>query len=578
MDFLSNPFIAMIVMLGALVVFHELGHYLVGRWCGVAVEVFSVGFGAPIFSRKVGHTTYQVAWIPLGGFVKFFGASRNEDVPDSAKGQLYFEALPWKRALIVLAGPVFNLLLAFLIFWVIVMKGMDVPPASIGDVLEGSRAQEAGIIPGDVILKIDDKSVRSWTDIERSISRNPEKKLSLLIKRQEQDVELTLIPKAVPGITLMGTKSMIGRAGVALGYPSAIVTIPMKDSIFALAGIQTGEQILQYSLDGEKFIEINGFHDLLKKVVSWNQQALESVSVKVAKMSPAAASAENTSRKSDLVQTSQSRIVVFSPKEWPKYDAALSLRSYAERLGVFDSHLTIANGKGLAAGLIEKDDVVKTWNGQPIVSIYQLQEIMNENLADSVLLGVIRNGAYKEIKLPLKGNDIQRAEGPVRVYTPEIEMLGALSLPEPWRIQHSNPFVAAKFAIQEGYHQTYMMVSSFVAILTGQMPVKALGSFISIAKVASDSAKAGALTFLVTMAVISINLALVNLFPIPILDGGQLLMIGAEAIKGSPLAEKTVENFHKLGFIMVMSLVVLAMYNDLSRYWKSMIGVFTGNQ
>jgi regulator of sigma E protease len=92
-----------------------------------------------------------------------------------------------------------------------------------------------------------------------------------------------------------------------------------------------------------------------------------------------------------------------------------------------------------------------------------------------------------------------------------------------------------------------------------------------IAKVASDSAKAGWLAFLATMAVISINLGLVNLFPIPILDGGQLVLLAAEGVKRSPIEESTIENFQKIGFVIVMSLVVLALYNDLSRFWSSMI-------
>jgi regulator of sigma E protease len=126
-------------------------------------------------------------------------------------------------------------------------------------------------------------------------------------------------------------------------------------------------------------------------------------------------------------------------------------------------------------------------------------------------------------------------------------------------------------AVDEAYVQTSMMVTSLWQIITGAAPVKALGGPMMIAKVASDSAKAGWLAFLATMAVISINLGLVNLFPIPILDGGQLVLLAAEGVKRSPIEESTIENFQKIGFVIVMSLVVLALYNDLSRFWSSMI-------
>ena len=99
-----------------------------------------------------------------------------------------------------------------------------------------------------------------------------------------------------------------------------------------------------------------------------------------------------------------------------------------------------------------------------------------------------------------------------------------------------------------------------------------------IAKVAGDSAKAGWMAFLATMAVISINLGLVNLFPIPVLDGGQLVLLGVEGLKRSPIEEASIENFQKIGFVMVMSLVVLALYNDLSRFWAGMIGSVMGNK
>jgi regulator of sigma E protease len=556
MDLLSNPVIAMILMLGGLVLFHELGHYLVGRWCGVAVEIFSIGFGAPIFSRRVGVTTYQVCWLPLGGFVKFYGASRNEDVPFEVKDALYFEASILKRTLIVSAGPAANLLLAFLIFWILVMRGMEVPPASIGDVLEGSRAQQAGIQPGDRILKLDGKDVQAWSDIERTISRNAERDLPLVVERKDQQLDLVLRPEAVQGVTLMGTKAQIGRAGVALGYPSAVVTVVDKNSVIGQVGLKTGDRVESYTDLMGNSVEIRGFHELLRLLKAWQVEKRESVNLLI-----------------DAAGVK--RAVVVSPLSWP-VPLEESDRAYARTLGVFDSHLTISEANNNSAKSLKAGDYIAAWNGQEIRSIYHLQEIMNDNVSPSVFMTVIRDGVPTKLDVQLKSVDVQRIEGALTIYILDVVMLGVSALPEPALIQYSNPFMAAVVAIKEAYHQTSVMLSSFLAILTGQMPVKALGSFISIAKVASDSAKAGLVTFFATMAVISINLGIVNLFPIPILDGGQLLMLGLERLKGKPLAESTVENFHKLGFVLVMCLIVLAMYNDLSRYWKTMIGSIIG--
>jgi regulator of sigma E protease len=157
-------------------------------------------------------------------------------------------------------------------------------------------------------------------------------------------------------------------------------------------------------------------------------------------------------------------------------------------------------------------------------------------------------------------------------------MLGQASLPEAELLQEKNPVIAAGVAINEAYKQTSVMLIGFWQIITGSVPIKSLGGPMMIAKVAGDSAKAGWIAFLASMAVISINLGLVNLFPIPLLDGGQLMLLGAEFIKRSPLEETTIENFQKLGFIMVMSLVILALYNDLSRFWGSIVGSLFGSK
>jgi regulator of sigma E protease len=154
--------------------------------------------------------------------------------------------------------------------------------------------------------------------------------------------------------------------------------------------------------------------------------------------------------------------------------------------------------------------------------------------------------------------------------------MGSTVMPKPVIERYTNPFSAAGFAVAETFDQASNILSTLVALVTGQLSLKALGGPILIAKIAGDSAKAGWVTFFSSMALISINLGLVNLFPIPVLDGGQIVLLGAEAIKRGPLSDKTLENFQKVGFILVMSLVLLAVYNDLSRFWKSMVKSLAG--
>lgn len=566
-DILSHPVVAMILMLGGLVLFHELGHFVVGRWCGVAVETFSIGFGANIFSRKIGQTTYQVSWLPLGGYVKFYGAVRNEDTPEDLKGILYHEASLLKRALIIFAGPLANFMLAFIIFWVMVMVGMEVPPPTVGDVIEGSRAQKAGVLPGDRFISIDSKPIKSWSDIERSISRSPEREIQVTVERDGAQTNLSIVPEAVEGVSLFGTKAKIGRAGIALGYPSAVVTVVDQESLLGKAGLQTGDRIEFYknptSGDQDK---VKGFHDFLHLLKIWKKSNVASMDWTVQKMKVVQRSDGRAAEEKD----GSPRIVTVNIAQWPEGDQATD-RAYGHMLGVADSHLTVAAVAGETAKTLKAGDHLISWNGNKIRTVYHLQEMMMDNQKPTAQVEVNRGGSPLIQTVDLKGNDVQKAEGNIKIYTLDVTMLGMSSMPDPAVIQYKNPFVAAQAAVKEGYTQTVMMVSSFWAIISGQLPLKALGGPIMIAKVASDSAKAGFAAFFATMAVISINLGIVNLFPIPVLDGGQLVMLGAERLKGGPLGEQTVENFHKLGFVLVLCLIVLAMYNDLSRFWASMI-------
>jgi regulator of sigma E protease len=195
-----------------------------------------------------------------------------------------------------------------------------------------------------------------------------------------------------------------------------------------------------------------------------------------------------------------------------------------------------------------------------------------------IKLSVMRDYQQVDVTASLKPVEVQAPEGLITIYILDAAMLGQTSLPEFETLREFNPVTAAGLAVKEAYDQTSLMVIGLWQIVTGAVPIKSLGGPIMIAKVAGDSAKAGWMTFLASMAVISINLGLVNLFPIPLLDGGQLVLLGVEAVKRSPLEEGTVENFQKLGFVMVMSLVILALYNDLSRFWSSILGSVIGEK
>lgn len=565
-SFISHPIVAMLVMLGSLILFHELGHYLAGRWCGVAIEKFAIGFGHRLAAIRRGQTDFLIGWIPLGGYVKFYGSHRNEDVPDHVQGLLYWQAPVWKRAIIVAAGPLANFLLAFVIFWIMVMHGIERLPAVVGDVIEGSRAQQAGIMPEDRFVELDGKKVKSWSDIERIFQKNPDTTLRATVERQGALVEKQVTPESVVGRSIFGSMAKIGRVGVALGYPSAVVTLASSNGVLAADGLMTGDRIESWTDESGRVHKIQGLHETFRLFAEWSRAGLREVHVTVRPVKIE----DDQAGKPIEVASASARDIVLHVGEWPKATTG-SDRSYAEELGVVDSHLTVGVARGQASGVVKPGDRLLRWNGSKIQTIFHLQEIMENWKNPNVELVVLRD--FKEIALnvPLKPIELQLPEGVVTVYVLEVSMLGQTALPDPVIDQEQNPVKAAFMAVDEAYSQTTMMVTSLWHILTGVTPVKALGGPMMIAKVAGDSAKAGWMAFIASMALISINLGLVNLFPIPVLDGGQLMLLAAEGIKRSPIEESTIENFQKIGFVIVMSLIVLALYNDLSRFWSSMI-------
>jgi regulator of sigma E protease len=569
----SNPAVAMLIMLGSLVLFHELGHYLMGRWCGVAIEKFSIGFGHRIAAFRRGQTDYLIGWIPLGGYVKFYGSTRNEDVPEGVTGILFWKAALWKRALIVAAGPFANFLLAFLIFWGMVMHGIEHPPALVGDVIEGGRAQQAGILPGDRFIEVAGTPIKSWQDIERIFQKNPDQPLKMIIDRKGALIEKLATPEAVVGRSLFGAVAKIGRLGVALGYPSAVVTSTSQGSPIAQDGLKTGDRLESWTDAAGVSHKIHGLHETFALFAEWSRSGVPEIKVSVRPVAIVDDAQGHPIERGDP----SVRDITLHVGKWPKVGTE-SDRAYAASLGAADSHLTIGKARGKAADVLKPGDRLIVWGDQPINNIFHLQEIMESWKTAQVSLRIMRDYKEMTVQVALNPIEIQLPEGAVTFYSLDVSMLGQTTTPDPEIRQEGNPIKAAGLAFSEAYDQTSVMVTALWRIVTGATPIKALGGPMMIAKVAGDSAKAGGLAFLATMAVISINLGLVNLFPIPVLDGGQLVLLGVEGVKRSPISEATVENFQKIGFVMVMSLVVIALYNDLSRFWGSMIGSIFGSK
>ena len=244
-----NSIVAFVVVLGVLVFIHELGHYLAARWCGVHVETFSIGFGRAIASwtDRQG-TVWKLAWLPLGGYVKLHGQERPEDVPSDVRamwipGRTFHEKQIGARAIVVAAGPAANFLLAAVLFaGLYATMGRPVAPAVVGEVVAGSAAASAGLMPGDRIAAIDGAPISRFEELQRIVSAAPGRQLALTLRRGDE----TLSVPVVPAVREAG-----GRQTGILGIRGGAVEFePMGAGSAVVAGFGQMWSITVQTLDG----------------------------------------------------------------------------------------------------------------------------------------------------------------------------------------------------------------------------------------------------------------------------------------------------------------------------------------
>jgi len=249
--------LAFIAVLGPLIFIHEMGHYLVGRWCGVKAEVFSIGFGPELkaWTDKRG-TRWRIAALPLGGYVRFKGdlnaASQSDpkwlEMPAHERNESFPAKPLWQRAAIVAAGPLINLLFAVILLGGLAMwRGEPVSEPVIGMVAEGSAAQDAGLLEGDRIIRIMGRDISSFRDISNIVTLRPNEPLAYVIERGDTRIEKTISAGTRIEEDRFGNVYRIGLLGVASGKVSL-----REVSLFEapLVGFHQSVAITRSMLDG----------------------------------------------------------------------------------------------------------------------------------------------------------------------------------------------------------------------------------------------------------------------------------------------------------------------------------------
>jgi regulator of sigma E protease len=542
---ITDYLFAVIVLLSVLIFVHELGHFLVAKACGVRVLKFSLGFGSPIgFGRwrarwVRGNTEYVLAWFPLGGFVKMLGENPDEEQgPEAtASPEETLGAKPlWQKLAIVFAGPVMNLALPILLFVVMQWVGLPRADTEVGLVEAGSPAETVGLRPGDRILEIDGQAVHWWADVFERLSESAGREVALRYEREGRDASVVLPVHARAGLDPFGEPVERGWAGLVHPRPSALIGVQGRDSPARASGLRSGD--LVRSVGGEP-------------VADWYA------------LGEAYAAVERGGAVALVVARSQGEEIEI------EVPALVSL----EALGVVPASAPItavqpdspADRAGLRPG-----DLVVEFDGWPITYFDSFAQAVSASGGRTVPLAFLRDGEIHRIEIaaePIASEmDVGAPRHRLGIVGSNALVRGAVGID-----RQRNPLVAFPRAVDMTVDITRVFLVGLSKLVTGEVSSRNLAGPIGIAQMAGDALRQGWEDYLRLMVLISINLGILNLLPIPILDGGQATLFLVESIKRSPLSLRTKVAAQQMGLTVLVLLMGLAFWNDLSRLWSRMI-------
>ncbi len=444
--------ISFIVALGVLIVFHEFGHYLVARLCGVRVLRFSVGFGRPIFVHRFEPrgTEWVIGLLPLGGYVKMLD-EREGPVEPGDMHLAFNRKSVWQRIAIVAAGPVANFLLAIALYWLMFVSGVPDARPVIAKPLPGTPAASAGLHRGDTLLRINGEPVASWQEARwrlLMISMDP---ALIEVEVKGQDGRISTRPLDLRGFDLQGLEGdPVARIGVGLNRPDAVIGRLVPGGSGERAGLHAGDRI----------IEVDG----------------------------AAISA------------------------WDEF-----VRAIRGKPGL-SMQIKITNNSGESQMTLTPDSV--TDRGRTIGRIGAEPLVNTEDMKN--LFITVRHG----------------------------------------------PLDALGFAVAKTWDTSVFSVRMIGRMIVGEVSLKNISGPVTIADYAGQSAQAGWLSYLVFLAIVSISLGVLNLLPIPLLDGGHLMYYVAEIVIGRPVSDFAIDIGQRIGLAVLLMLMVFALYNDFNRLFS----------
>lgn len=546
---------AFILFIGILIFVHELGHFLAAKYFGIKVLKFSLGFGPPLVRFERGETTYQIALLPLGGFVKMLGDVPGDDIAPEDRHRAFNTVPVYQRAVVAFAGPLFNLVFPIMCFFAYYVLGPTVKAPVVGQVEVGGPADVAGLREGDRVLSVDGERVWSFERMASLIRARPGQLVEMEVERDGERKAIQIAPKEVQGADDFGGSQPQGRIGVG---PLQLGTrIGVDGPAGRALGFQTGDRLLKVA--GQR---VKRLSEAEKALAEHRGQAVEIVLAR-----PEARSAGGL-----LVATRERPETL--RLQVPEGFAALADLGLASS----ETFVRALDPKGAAAraGLRPGDRLVAL-SGRPVslfvafaMDLRQLEDAPGE-------VEIIRDG--ERIRLGIQ-NDKKELESELtgKMQTYYDSGLGLGATPRHLSTAYWNPggedlvetarlslFEALVVSVETTARVIGSITIALFKLFSGDISVKQVGGPIMLFQVAAQAAEHGLFTYLQILAVISVNLGIINLLPIPVFDGGHLVFCAIEAIKRKPVDLRVREAFTIVGLVLLAVLVVLVFTNDISR-------------
>ena len=594
---ISSNVVLVIIGIGLLIFIHELGHFLVAKKIGVRVHAFSLGFGPAIISKQFGETEYRVSLIPLGGYVKLAGEQREES--NTGEAWEFMSKKPWQRAAVLVAGVTCNTILAFILFIVAFNVGVPFITSEIGQAMPGGPAWEAGIRAGDKIVRIDNVTDPDFEDIFISIALNGSPAgVNMEIERDDETFNVNVVPEYDASVGVQ----RIGIAPASTLEVDKIFTVENADAPAKVSELNVNDEILAVNgkaistaNDFRKIINANPGKELNLAVLRNEQKRDIKVTPSVVTrwmigLSCATSKLDGVKKGSfayslglnkgdEVVKVNTHDVHGFSElisavKDSPDGMITLQVKRDSEVKNIKFTKLGEETVKEFSEGIFPHYGLIvdSTVEGFPaeksgIKPGDKITSISGENITEwSQLLTLVTASQGKEFEIAWSHN-YETVTTTIKPQKNEKNAQGVLGI----KFREKKEYRRYGFfkACGVGTHKTVINIKRIYLTIQGflskKLSTKALGGPVLIAQASYASAQSGIGKLMYFMAIISINLAVINILPVPVLDGGHLMFLGIEKLKGSPVSEKTMAIANYIGMGLVLTLMIYATKNDIMR-------------